>query len=46
MCRFRTAGHHQAQTPIKRMQAMFPRLVAGRYNPLRPEVRLLRAGAV
>ena len=36
--RFRTAGHHQAQTPIKRMQAMFPRLVAGRYNPLRPEV--------
>lgn len=35
---FRTAGHHQAATPIKRMQAMFPKLCAGDYNPLRPEV--------
>jgi len=40
---FRTAGHNQAQTPIKRMQAMFPRLVAGQYNPLRPEVRVFLA---
>jgi hypothetical protein len=28
------------------MQAMFPRLVAGRYNPLRPEVRLGTAGCM
>ncbi len=36
---FRTGGHCQAATPIKRMQAMFPKLCAGDYNPLRPEVR-------
>lgn len=36
---FRTAAHHRTATPIQRMQAMFPKLCAGDYNPLRPDVR-------
>lgn len=35
---FRSPAHHKAASPVKRMQAMFPKLCTGEYNPLRPEV--------